>query len=491
MKLAMDRALTVYGSIAFDRKTARRYDADSRLHVDASHISKANVCEYLGNEIPDWEQLGLAADKLYKLYRDPEELAKGASTFNNNPILSRHVPVDASDHHPELVIGSTGTDAAFADGYLDNSLVFWAGEAISDIENDIKKELSSAYRYRADMTPGKSPGGEAYDGVMRDIVGNHVALVKEGRAGPDVLVGDSAIPKTTNGEIVMSKRMQSLKATIAVGALIPFLKPLLAQDAKIDLGPIFANVKPKTFGNMKVAIAKGVMKATTGKLGKDAKIGTDGMLEGLTDLLQVIDSDKTVTDEDDMVGEDPDSSMDAEGGGLKEFLKGKMSEDDFNTACGMMKPGGASDADETDEEKAERERKEKEAKDKAAKDAEIKEKDEKEKSAKAMDAKIDAAVKAERKLANDIAAAREDVRPHVGALKGAFDSVDGVYQAALTVLGVEDADKITGVPGLKAVMAAKVSAAAPPKPKSIAQDAAATKSFNDRFPHAAKIKVSA
>jgi hypothetical protein len=43
------------------------------------------------------------------------------------------------------------------------------------------------------MTPGVSPQGEKYDGVMRDIVGNHVALVKEGRAGADVVVGDSKL----------------------------------------------------------------------------------------------------------------------------------------------------------------------------------------------------------------------------------------------------------------------------------------------------------
>jgi hypothetical protein len=487
MQLAMDRAISRASVIAFDRATARRYDADKRLHVERSHISKANVCEYLGSEIPDYLELGLQPDKQYRLYRDPEELAKGAASFNNNPILAQHVPVDASDHRPELVIGSTGTDAVFADGYLDNSLVFWAGEAISDIENDIKKELSSAYRYRADMTPGTTLDGEAYDGVMRDIIGNHVALVKEGRAGPDVVVGDSAIPKT-QGEVFMSKvRMQSLKATIAVGALVPFLKPLLAQDAKIDLGPVFAKVKPKTFGNMKGSLVQQVTKLTTGKLAKDAKLGADGTLEGLVDLLDVIDNDKTVADEDDDLIDPaamPEETMDAEGGGaLKDFLKGKLGEDDYATACGMMKPGGASDADKDEDEN----------KDKTtAQDVEKAVEKTKEEMTKAMDEKIDAAVKGARKLANDIAAAREDVRPYVGALAGAFDSVEGVYQSALTVLGVEDAEKIEGVHGLKAVLKThSPQGAAPVKKPSIAQDAASDESFAKRFPGAAKIKVNA
>jgi hypothetical protein len=171
--------------IAFDRATSvRTYDGDGRLHVAKTHISKANVCEYVGKEIPDYDKLGLQADKLYKLWRHPEELNKAAATFNNLPLLSKHVPVDATDHRPELVIGSLGTDAEFNDPYLDNSLIVWAGEGIDDIENELKKELSSAYRYRADMTPGRTPDGEEFDGIMRDIAGKHVALVREGTRGP-------------------------------------------------------------------------------------------------------------------------------------------------------------------------------------------------------------------------------------------------------------------------------------------------------------------
>lgn len=152
--------------------------------------TKANICEYYGREIPDAQRLGLDPDRKYKLLRDPEELKKAVATFNNLPLLRRHVPVSANDHKPEDVIGSTGTDASFEEPYLTNSIVVWSKDDIDDIEKGVRKELSSAYRYRADMQPGIHEG-DRYDGVMRDIVGNHVAVVKEGRAGPDVVVGDS------------------------------------------------------------------------------------------------------------------------------------------------------------------------------------------------------------------------------------------------------------------------------------------------------------
>jgi len=175
---------------AYDRAaSARTYDVDGRLHVAQSNISKANVCDYNGSEIPDYQSLGLDPNRVYKLLRDPKELESAAATFNNIPILSCHVPVSAEDHQPDLVVGSTGTDAKFVAPYLTNSLVVWAQSAIDAIENETQKELSAAYRYRAAMAPG-SYNGERYDGVMRYIIGNHLAIVPEGRAGSDVVVAD-------------------------------------------------------------------------------------------------------------------------------------------------------------------------------------------------------------------------------------------------------------------------------------------------------------
>lgn len=180
--------------MALDRSSVRAYDNDGRLHVDNAHISKATVNPYYGREIPDYERLGLRPDRKYMLLRDPEELQSAAKTFNNLPVLNRHVPVTAEtpdSHQPEQVIGSTGTDARYKHPYMDNSLVLWAKSAIDDVEDDIRCELSCAYRYDADMTPGTYEG-QHYDGVMRNIRGNHVALVKDGRAGHDVVIGDEA-----------------------------------------------------------------------------------------------------------------------------------------------------------------------------------------------------------------------------------------------------------------------------------------------------------
>lgn len=202
---------------AFDRASVRRYDADGMLHVSKTPISKANVCVYYGKEIPSSEALGLEPEKAYRLLRDPEELRKAVSTFNNKPILNRHIGVSVLNPPKDAIIGSTGEGAEFDGTYLNNSMVIWDVDSIMGIETERQKENSSSYRYRLDMTPGEYEG-EAYDGVMRDIVCNHVAIVPSGRAGPDVFVYDS---KPSIGTKIMSK----------LDKLWAYILPKLASDA--------------------------------------------------------------------------------------------------------------------------------------------------------------------------------------------------------------------------------------------------------------------
>ena len=210
-------------SIAQDR-SLRSYDQDGRLHVESSNISKATVNPYYGSEIPNYQQLGLEPKKVYYLLRDPEELEKAAPTFNNLPLLSKHIPVSADEPQKEVIAGTTGSDTVFKDGYLKCSLAVWDAEAIAGIESGEQVELSSAYHYTADMTAGEFEGRH-YDGVMRDIVGNHVALVDVGRAGRDVVVSDA--------DPFYERKTMKLKAG-AKARIQAAVQPLLAQDAELS-----------------------------------------------------------------------------------------------------------------------------------------------------------------------------------------------------------------------------------------------------------------
>lgn len=175
--------------------SVRTFDADGRLRVEKTPISKANICGYFGREIPDAAKLGLNPETTYRMLRDPEELKKGAATFNGIPVLDDHPAspsrVTADNPQKDIVVGSAMNATTFNAPYLENALVIWDGALIDKIKSGQQRELSCGYDYTPDMTPG-TYDGQPYDGRMTDIRGNHIALVEKGRAGPDVLVADTA-----------------------------------------------------------------------------------------------------------------------------------------------------------------------------------------------------------------------------------------------------------------------------------------------------------
>lgn len=192
LELEADDCLTATDSappteFAYDR-SMRSKDQDGHLHVESVNISKANVCPYSGSEIPNGPQLGLDPGKIYMLYRDAAELEAAAPSFENKQLMLHHVGVTAASSQELLTVGVV-SGVYWQAPYLKARLTVWNQKGIDAIESRAQQELSSGYRYMADMTPGTIDGVH-YDGIMRNIRGNHVALVYEGRVGPDVFVTD-------------------------------------------------------------------------------------------------------------------------------------------------------------------------------------------------------------------------------------------------------------------------------------------------------------
>ncbi|MGF6633535.1 8-oxo-dGTP pyrophosphatase MutT (NUDIX family)/uncharacterized protein (DUF2267 family) [Paraburkholderia sp. MM6662-R1] len=425
--------------LAFDRASVRTVDQDGRMRIEVSHISKAMVCPYRGDEIVGYEELGLDPNRAYMLLRDPDELAKSVPTWNSVPLLNDHVPVSAEDHRPECVVGATGTDAAFNAPYLDNSLVIWVQDAIRGVESGEQQEISCAYYYKADMTPGEYEG-VAYDGVMRDIRANHVALVRKGRAGPDVLVADSINPM---GVTTVSKSL-SKKAVMAKGALLAVLKPKIAADAAPDLNAnlsaILAGVKRSNWLAKKPTIASAIKPL----LAKDADI------EDVIELLDTLDGEKV--DDDEVAADDVDPKIE----GILSLLRGKISDEDLAQVQAMLTAAPAA----TDETNGAGAAQGGAAANPTANDnppqtpgaanatpGDQTNKEENPMNRAAMDKAIKVAVDAARAETEQATIARlraiqeaeEAVKPYVGKLT-AMDSADGVYKGALEVLKVDIKD---------------------------------------------------
>ena len=180
--------------IVYDKNTFgsnREIDeVNGYLRVDECNISKCQVRPYLGREIPNWREFDLEPDKIYNVYCPREELKKAAPTFNNLPLTREHIEVDVDNVPKEKIVGSLGDHASFEYPYLKNNLIIYDKKDIDLVMSGKKKELSCGYRYTPVRQSGEADG-QHYDFVMTDIVGNHVALVKQGRAGHDVVVSDT------------------------------------------------------------------------------------------------------------------------------------------------------------------------------------------------------------------------------------------------------------------------------------------------------------
>lgn len=219
--------------LAFDSyrlETCREKDCNGFLHVALCNITKEQVVPYYGREIPNYKELGFLPDEIYYGYRPADELKKGAETFNNLPLLDKHIEdgaekEDAKKHR----VGSLGDKVKFNAPYLQNSLIVYDQKAIDKVEDGTQKELSCAYRYEPIKQSGEF-GGQRYDFVMTNIRGNHVALVEEGRAGSDVVVADENTIK--NGEKAMAEEIKKAPE-VEVKNEEAEKKPLTA-DAEID-----------------------------------------------------------------------------------------------------------------------------------------------------------------------------------------------------------------------------------------------------------------
>ena len=172
--------------------SARTKDSNGYMHVAVSNLTKEQVVPYMGDSIPGYKELGLEPDKVYQIYRPADEIEKAVETFNGLPLMLDHWDMDAENIPKDKVVGSLGTDAKWEKPYLTNSLIVTDANAIKAIEDGSYSELSASYACDIDMSGGIFEG-KSYDGVMRNIKGNHVALVHEGRAGHDVKVADSAM----------------------------------------------------------------------------------------------------------------------------------------------------------------------------------------------------------------------------------------------------------------------------------------------------------
>jgi len=148
-------------------------------------------------------------------YRPETEVASPESlaSFAGKAITSEHPPVllDA-DNTKDYQVGFSGTEIVYDNGFVKAVMTITDKDAIERIMRGDAREVSAGYRVNYDPTPGVTESGENYDGIQKEIIGNHIAIVRRGRAGPQVKLhldrqdaADPSLFKTTEERLMTAK----------------------------------------------------------------------------------------------------------------------------------------------------------------------------------------------------------------------------------------------------------------------------------------------
>ena len=233
--------------------SARQEDLNGYIEVKGNPLSKVGVFPYLGSQISD----SLMSDKIYYVYRPEKELSDPAclDSFRLIPFTNDHAMLGSSDEglmpaERKGVHGTTGENIYFESPYLKGNLKVFSESLAAEIE-DGKQEISIGYRCKYRPESGVYDG-MPYDFVQCEMRGNHVALVDEGRSGPDVKVLDHFKITLDSGALRMEENTSSMPDVIQdddqekpkmsledahakikdLDASLEALKSLLPKDAK-------------------------------------------------------------------------------------------------------------------------------------------------------------------------------------------------------------------------------------------------------------------
>ena len=183
-------------------------------------------------------------------YRPETEVASPDSlaSFAGKAITSEHPPVllDA-ENTKDYQVGFSGTEVVYDNGFVKAVMTITDQDTIERIMRGDAREVSAGYRVNYDPTPGVTDSGENYDGIQKEILGNHIAVVRRGRAGPQVKLHldrqDAADPSLLSIEekLTMSAKVVFDGAEFEVTESVALAITKEREDAKMS----FEDMKKK------------------------------------------------------------------------------------------------------------------------------------------------------------------------------------------------------------------------------------------------------
>lgn len=186
----------------------KQFDAQDTVSVSDSTVTPEGFLVVPGmlarTGVQDYQayELGMEGDAMrtVRLYRPPEEVFNPDSmaSFEGKPVTVDHPsePVTV-DNWKSYAVGEVSGIHRVGDLLAAKTICIKDSAAIAALKSG-KRELSNGYRFTLDLTAGVTPQGAAYDGVQRNIRGNHIALVDTARCGSACRISDSTNPLKGN-----------------------------------------------------------------------------------------------------------------------------------------------------------------------------------------------------------------------------------------------------------------------------------------------------
>ena len=211
-------------------------------------IARTGIQLYAGHEVGD-------ARPVVRVYRPEGEV------FNVDALKSlAHKPVTL-EHPPEFVnstnwrqyaVGQLGGEVMRDGNFIRIPMMISDAAAVKAISEG-KAQLSVGYAATLKEISGVTDSGEEYDYKQSSIRANHVALVKRGRGGPMLRIGD------TDRRQPEQNRSRSMKL-------------LTVKDVAIELDDAYHALLSSHIRDLEAAATKATTDAATVKTTQDAQI---------------------------------------------------------------------------------------------------------------------------------------------------------------------------------------------------------------------------
>lgn len=219
-------------------ESKRTSDINGWVEIKGNPISKVGVFPYSGAQVGK----PFKPDDIVMVYRPEEELMdpECIESFKLVPWINDHEMLGSEDQgmtpaEQKGIDGVIGEDVYYEAPYLKGNLKIFSEKMADEINVNEKKDLSIGYRCLYDVSQG-TYNGQNYQAIQRKIRGNHLALVDEGRAGPDVAVLDHFKFTFDTGLLTMQPKENEIKkdaATVSAPAAAAAAVPE-TQDERLN-----------------------------------------------------------------------------------------------------------------------------------------------------------------------------------------------------------------------------------------------------------------